>query len=192
MQLDIDRLIAYFGGVNALSEALRKLDPEHAVSTAAIYKWRTRASLPLAQLQKLSALAEAQGRPLDLNAFMHHQTTLEKPAMSQTNQVIIFDTTLRDGEQSPGAAMTKEKKSGLPANWKNWAWMSSRQVSPPPARVILKPSMKSPNRSPVQRFVRWHAPSSAISALPVKRCRLPPTAVSIPLSLPAPSIWSTS
>ncbi|HOY88037.1 MAG: 2-isopropylmalate synthase [Methylotenera sp.] len=34
--------------------------------------------------------------------------------MNQTaekqNQIIIFDTTLRDGEQSPGAAMTKEEK----------------------------------------------------------------------------------
>ncbi|HCL40432.1 MAG TPA: 2-isopropylmalate synthase, partial [Pseudomonas sp.] len=29
--------------------------------------------------------------------------------MSQ-NQVIIFDTTLRDGEQSPGASMTKDEK----------------------------------------------------------------------------------
>jgi len=26
------------------------------------------------------------------------------------NQLIIFDTTLRDGEQSPGASMTKEEK----------------------------------------------------------------------------------
>ncbi|MDO4248287.1 MAG: 2-isopropylmalate synthase [Neisseria sp.] len=110
MQLDIDRLIAYFGGVNALSEALKQQDPHNAASTAAIYKWRTRGSLPLSQLQKLSALAEKQGRPLDLNAFMTQQTTLEKPAMPSNNRITIFDTTLRDGEQSPGAAMTKEEK----------------------------------------------------------------------------------
>jgi 2-isopropylmalate synthase len=30
--------------------------------------------------------------------------------MSSSNQLIIFDTTLRDGEQSPGAAMTQEEK----------------------------------------------------------------------------------
>ena len=60
MQLDIDRLVAYFGGVNALAEALKQHDPENAATTAAIYKWRTRGSLPLAQLQKLTALAEAQ------------------------------------------------------------------------------------------------------------------------------------
>ncbi|ASK28060.1 2-isopropylmalate synthase [Neisseria chenwenguii] len=110
MQLDIARLVAYFGGVNALAEALKQRDPENAASTAAIYKWRTRGSLPLAQLQKLTTLAEAQGRPLDLNAFIQKQPSLEKNEMTQTNRVIIFDTTLRDGEQSPGAAMTKEEK----------------------------------------------------------------------------------
>ena len=30
--------------------------------------------------------------------------------MSSKDRVIIFDTTLRDGEQSPGASMTKEEK----------------------------------------------------------------------------------
>ena len=113
MQLDIDRLIAYFGGVNALAEALKQQDPEHAASTAAIYKWRTRGSLPLAQLQKLTALAQAQGRPLDLNAFIHQQAELEKKTMNTNNRVIIFDTTMRDGEQSPGASMTKEEKLRL-------------------------------------------------------------------------------
>lgn len=110
MQLDIDRLVAYFGGVNALAEALKQHDPENAATTAAIYKWRTRGSLPLAQLQKLTALAESQGRQLDLNAFLQKNESLERTEMTQANRVIIFDTTLRDGEQSPGAAMTKEEK----------------------------------------------------------------------------------
>ena len=111
MKLDIDLLIAYFGGVNALAEDLRRHDPEGAASTAAIYKWRTRGSLPLAQLQRLTALAEAQGRPLDLNAFLEQQPTLQRaPAQPGNSRIVIFDTTLRDGEQSPGAAMTKEEK----------------------------------------------------------------------------------
>ena len=30
--------------------------------------------------------------------------------MADSNKLIIFDTTLRDGEQSPGASMTKDEK----------------------------------------------------------------------------------
>src|SRR5438445_364012 len=32
------------------------------------------------------------------------------PAQSEADRVVIFDTTLRDGEQSPGATMTHEEK----------------------------------------------------------------------------------
>ena len=32
------------------------------------------------------------------------------PAPSEKDRVVIFDTTLRDGEQSPGATMTHEEK----------------------------------------------------------------------------------
>ncbi len=37
----------------------------------------------------------------------------EEPPMSSNDRVIIFDTTLRDGEQSPGASMTGEEKLRL-------------------------------------------------------------------------------
>ncbi len=30
--------------------------------------------------------------------------------MSEKNRIIIFDTTMRDGEQSPGATMSLEEK----------------------------------------------------------------------------------
>src|SRR5690606_20823679 len=35
---------------------------------------------------------------------------VETAARSEKDRVIIFDTTLRDGEQSPGASMTTEEK----------------------------------------------------------------------------------
>lgn len=41
-ELDIDLLIVYLAGVNALAEVLRLHDPEGVTSTAAIYKCRAR------------------------------------------------------------------------------------------------------------------------------------------------------
>ena len=89
MQLDIDRLVAYFGGVNALAEALKQHDPENAATTAAIYKWRITRFPAFGSVAKLTALAEAQGRPLDLNAFTKNES-LERTEMTQTNRVIIL------------------------------------------------------------------------------------------------------
>ncbi len=111
MQIDIERLIDYFGGVNALSSALKEHFPTDSISTAAIYKWRARGSMPLAKLEQMTTLAEIQGRPIDLNTFLKNRSMepLERQ-MTENKRVIIFDTTLRDGEQSPGAAMTKDEK----------------------------------------------------------------------------------
>ncbi|KZE33286.1 2-isopropylmalate synthase [Crenobacter luteus] len=113
MQLDIDKLVADFGGPGALADALNAAFPDEPVSRAAIYKWRERGSLPLIQLNKLAQLAASQGRPFDFNTYLTGAATTatatkREPAMS--DRLYIFDTTLRDGEQSPGAAMTKEEK----------------------------------------------------------------------------------
>jgi len=37
-------------------------------------------------------------------------TSLAEPARQNSQAIVIFDTTLRDGEQSPGASMTLEEK----------------------------------------------------------------------------------
>ncbi len=112
MQLDIDRLIEDFGGPAALCEALNRAFPDDIVSRAAVYKWRERGSLPQVQLNKLASLAAAAGRHFNLNDYIKGAPTAQKTGRnsSMSDRLYIFDTTLRDGEQSPGASMTKEEK----------------------------------------------------------------------------------
>ncbi|QZA81868.1 2-isopropylmalate synthase [Deefgea piscis] len=116
MSLDIDRLIADFGGPSTLADQLNAAFPDEPVSRAAIYKWRERGSLPLAQVNKLAQLASQQGRQFNIQNYMgRDQTTAaetQEHSMTQrsNDRLVIFDTTLRDGEQSPGASMTKEEK----------------------------------------------------------------------------------
>jgi 2-isopropylmalate synthase len=45
-----------------------------------------------------------------MNAQGKSQPIMAEPTKSEKDRVIIFDTTLRDGEQSPGATMTHEEK----------------------------------------------------------------------------------
>lgn len=69
MSVDIERLIAQFGGPSELADALNRLFPEDPVSRAAIYKWRERGSMPLSQLNRVSQLAASQGRSFDIQSF---------------------------------------------------------------------------------------------------------------------------
>ncbi|MCX7207410.1 MAG: 2-isopropylmalate synthase [Proteobacteria bacterium] len=109
MELDIERLIADFGGPSVLSEALNNLFPDDVISRAAIYKWRERGSIPLSATNKLAQLAAHQGKSFNIQYYF--SATAPKPERTgMSDRLYIFDTTLRDGEQSPGASMTKEEK----------------------------------------------------------------------------------
>ena len=65
-----------------------------------------------------------------------------------TRKIAIFDTTLRDGEQSPGASMNTEEKLIIARQLVRMNVDVSRPVSPFPARAILSRFTKS-ERLPV-------------------------------------------
>lgn len=111
MKLDIERLIADFGGPGVLTEGLNKLFPAEPVSRAAIYKWRERGSIPMTYITRLGLLAASQNRTFNIHHYFAGPIGVpatRESAMSE--RLYIFDTTLRDGEQSPGASMTREEK----------------------------------------------------------------------------------
>ena len=41
---------------------------------------------------------------------------------AEANRVKIFDTTLRDGEQSPGISLNKQEKVEIATSSRGWAW----------------------------------------------------------------------
>ncbi len=66
-------------------------------------------------------------------------------ATSEKDQVRIFDTTLRDGEQSPGASMTLEEKLQIAEILDDMGVDIIEAGFRLPRTAILKPSAKLPS-----------------------------------------------
>ena len=113
---------------------------------------------------------------------------------TQTNKdrVFIFDTTLRDGEQSPGATMTLEEKLQV-AEALDEMGVDIIEAGFPIASngdfeavvEVAKHVQERGGRRPGPRHSR------PISRVPAKRCVMPSRAASTRSSRPRRSIWRT-
>ena len=74
-------------------------------------------------------------------------TKSDKPEAAKANadRVLIFDTTLRDGEQCPGATMNFEEKLAVADCLDAPVSISSRLVFQLPRRAILRLSARLPS-----------------------------------------------
>ena len=75
------------------------------------------------------------------------------------NRVYIFDTTLRDGEQSPGNNMNTEEKLLMARQLEKLGVDIIEADFPSPRMVILTPSAKSPGKSKNVRWPVWPEPT---------------------------------
>lgn len=108
------------------------------------------------------------------------------------NQIIIFDTTLRDGEQSPGASMTKEEKIRIARQLEklgvNVIEAGFAAASPGDFEAIseIAKIVKIP------QFVHWRVRVRMMCVVRVKRLNMQLLAGFIRLLPPAKSIWKTN
>ncbi len=101
--------------------------------------------------------------------------------MTASDRVIIFDTTLRDGEQSPGASMNLDEKRRIALA------LEEMGVDVIEAGFPISSNGDFEAGSPV-----WRAPGGATSSARGKRCARPSGRASIPSSRPARCTASTS
>ena len=86
-----------------------------------------------------------------------------------TADVLIFDTTLRDGEQAPGNSLSPEEKLRLARQLDALGWISSRPAFRPRPRAITGACARSRPRCDARSSPRWRAATTATSIWPVRR-----------------------
>ena len=89
---------------------------------------------------------------------------------SNADRVVIFDTTLRDGEQCPGATMTFEEKLEVAECLDAMGVDIIEAGFPSPRTAISRPSPPSPSASRTRPSRASRAPSTPTSTAPATRC----------------------
>jgi 2-isopropylmalate synthase len=90
--------------------------------------------------------------------------------MTETqDRVLIFDTTLRDGEQSPGATMTHDEKLEIARCSTRWASTSSRRAFPIASEGDFAAVSEIAKLAKTPRSAGWRAPISRISTAAGRR-----------------------
>ena len=84
-------------------------------------------------------------------------------------RVLIFDTTLRDGEQSPGATMTHDEKLEIAGLLDEMGVDIIEAGFPSLRKVTLPLSAPSPSGRRIPLSAGWHGPISKILTAAGKR-----------------------
>ena len=110
--------------------------------------------------------------------------------MTNPNRLIIFDTTLRDGEQSPGASMTQDEKVRIARQLERMRVdvieAGFAAASPGDFEAIRAIAGGASRTRP---SARCRAPTTATSPAPPRRCRRPRASASTPSSPPRRCTW---
>ena len=125
----------------------------------------------------------------------HSQQGIPMTDTTHTNsrRIVIFDTTLRDGEQSPGASMNlTEKMEVAQALLALGVDVHRGRLPHRLARRFRGRAARSPARSAACRSAAWPAAATTTSTAPGRPSGTPSSRGSTSSSPPAPSIASSS
>ena len=101
-------------------------------------------------------------------------------SIPESERVIIFDTTLRDGEQSPGASMNLEEKMRIALMLEAMGVDVIEAGFPIASTATLKRSTRSRKSSRTRLFAASPALGRRMSTAPPKRCGRQRANASIP------------